>query len=316
LSQVAQLLRCLMSPTQLDVVTGALGYTGKYIARRLLATGRRVRTLVSRLDRPNPFGDQLEVAPLDFGRPDALVNHLRGVDTLFNTYWVRFSRGQTTFDRAVENTRVLIQAASDAGVRLIVHVSVTCPSENLPLPYFRGKAALEKIVIESGLPYVIVRPALIFGDEDILVHNIAWFLRRLPVFVVPGDGRYRVQPVFVGDLAELAVRLADGAENVTVDAVGPETFTFEEFVRVIARAIGRRGRIVHMSPGITCWLTAMAGRLVGDVVLTRDEIAGLMADLLVSDRPPTCSTRFTDWLRDRGEALGANYVSELARHYT
>ncbi len=316
LLRISGLLGYLMRGTQLDVVTGALGLTGKYVARQLPADGRRVRTLVSHADRPNPFGDRLEVVPLDFGRPDDLVEHLRGADTLFNTYWVRFSRGQVTFDRAVENTRVLLQAACRAGVRRIVHVSVTKPSEDLRLTYFRGKAALERLVVESGLSYAIVRPALIFGDEDILIHNIAWFLRRLPVFVVPGDGRYRVQPVFVGDLANLAMRLAGEADNVIVDAVGPETFTFDECVRCIAAAIERPGRIVHLTPRVTYWLTAIAGRLLGDVVLTRDEIAGLMADLLVSDQKPTCTARFTDWLRSRADSLGVCYVSELARHYT
>lgn len=304
-----------MRSSGFSVVTGALGFTGKYIARRLLEVGRGVRTLVSHGDRPNPFGEQVEVVPLDFRRPGDLVEHLRGADTLYNTYWVRFARGAVTFDRAVENTRVLLQAAREAGIRRIVHVSVTNPSENSPLPYFRGKAALERLVVESGLSYAIVRPALIFGDEDILIHNIAWFLRRLPVFVVPGDGRYRVQPIWAGDLAKFAVQLADQSDSMTVDAVGPETFTFEEFVRLIARAVGRRSRVVHLGPGATRWLTAMVGRIVGDVVLTRDEIAGLMADLLVSDQPPLCGKSFSDWLGERGNALGACYVSELARHY-
>ena len=304
-----------MSQAELNVVTGALGYTGKYIARRLLATGRRVRTLVSHANRPNPFGDRLEIARLDFERPAVLVEHLRGADTLFNTYWVRFPRGPVTFERAVENTRLLIRAAREPGVRRIVHVSVSNPSEDSPLPYFRGKGMLERAVIESGISYAIVRPTVIFGDEDILIHNIAWFLRRFPVFVVPGDGAYRVQPVFVEDLADLTVRLAGESDNVTVDAVGPEIFTFEECVRLIARSIGRRGRILHMSPRVTHLLTATVGKLIGDVVLTRDEIAGLMADLLVSDRPPTCVTRLTDWLRDRADTLGTHYASELARHY-
>ncbi len=304
-----------MSSAELCVVTGALGYTGRYLARRLLATGGRVRTLTNRRDRPNPFGDQLEIAPLDFGRPAQLIESLGGADVLFNTYWVRFPYGRVTFDRAVENTRILIHAAREAGVRRIVHVSVSNPSEDSPLPYFRGKGALERAVAESGLSYAIVRPTVIFGDEDILIHNIAWFLRRLPVFVVPGNGDCRMQPVFVEDLAELAVRLGRESDNVVVDAAGPEVYTFEEWVRLIAGAIGRRPRILYMSPRITYWLTAMVGRLVGDVVLTRDEIAGLMANLLISDRPATGTTRLSEWLREHGQSLGTRYESELKRHY-
>ncbi len=304
-----------MSCAELCVVTGALGYTGRYIARRLLATGGRVRTLTNRRDRPNPFGDELELAPLDFGRPARLVESLSGADVLFNTYWVRFAYGRVTFDRAVENTRTLLRAARDASVRRIVHVSVTNPSEDSPLPYFRGKAVLERAVAESGLSYAIVRPTVIFGDEDILIHNIAWFLRRLPVFVVPGNGDYRMQPVFVEDLAELVVRLGRESDNVVVDAAGPEVHTFEEWVRLIAEAIGRGPRILHMSPRVTHWLTAIVGRLVGDVVLTRDEISGLMANLLISDRPATGTTRLSEWLREHGRSLGTRYESELKRHY-
>jgi len=304
-----------LETAELNVVTGAFGYTGKYITRRLLSTGKRVRTLTGHPNRLNPFGEQVSVSPFSFDDPAELTESLRGATALYNTYWVRFSRAQVTFDQAVENTKALIKAAEEAGVRRIVHVSITNASEDSPLPYFRGKGLLENAIIHSGLSHAIVRPTVIFGAEDILINNIAWLLRRFPVFAVPGSGDYRMQPVFVEDVAEIAVNAAHRDEDVVVDAVGPDTYTFDELVRLIADKIRSKARIVHVSPALALFFSRMAGYLVNDVMLTRDEVEGLMANLLVSDGPPTGQTRLGDWLDENAESVGAKYASELKRHY-
>ncbi|MEW5763123.1 MAG: NAD(P)H-binding protein [Bacillota bacterium] len=304
-----------MEPRELDVVTGAFGYTGKYITRRLLTRGRRVRTLTGHPDRPNPFGERVEVRPFRFDNPAALVESLTGAATLYNTYWVRFPYGPVTYEKAVENTLTLIRAAEEAGVRRIVHISITNASEDSSLPYFRGKGILEKAIVSSRLSYAIVRPTVIFGAEDILINNIAWILRRFPFFAVPGRGDYRLQPVYVEDVAEIAVRAGQEDTDTVMDAVGPEIFTFEEMVRLIAARIGRQARIIHVPPGMALFLARMVGYAVGDVVLTRDEVRGLMANLLVSGGPPTAPTRFSDWLAANAGRVGTAYASELARHY-
>lgn len=180
---------------ELNVVTGAFGYTGKHIARHLLDIGKQVRTITGHPDRDNPFGGRVPAFPFNFDNPAALVKNLRGATTLYNTYWVRFNRGRVSFDTAVENTRKLISACVDAGVQRIVHVSITNASADSPLPYFRGKGLLETEIIQSGLSYAIIRPTVIFGPEDVLINNIAWLLRRFPVFAVPGAGDCRLQPV-------------------------------------------------------------------------------------------------------------------------
>ena len=148
-----------------------------------------------------------------------------------------------------------------------------------------------------------------------LINNIAWGLRRFPLFPVFGSGDYHVQPVHVYDLAGIAVAAAGESMDLTVDAAGPETLTFEELVRNIAKGIAARGRPVHMSPRIALALTWALGVLMRDVVLTRHESGGLMAALLVSETAPTGATRFSEWLRDHGDSLGRRYVSELTRHY-
>lgn len=305
-----------METNTLDVVTGAFGFTGGAITRRLLAMGKRVRTLVRRPDRPNPFGDRVRVAPYRFDDPDELARSLQGAEVLYNTYWVRFPHGHATFAGAIVNTRRLLGAAEAAGIRRIVHLSVTSASEESPLPYFRGKGILERAIRESTLSYAILRPALIYGPGDILVNNIAWFLRHLPVFAVPGDGGYRLQCADVEDVAEVAVASARRAENVVVDVVGPETFTFDGLVRLIAGAVRSRARIVHLSPGLVRPLLGLAGRAVRDVILTPDEITGLMSNLLVSGGAPVGRRRFRDWLADHGPRLGRTYASELRRHFS
>ena len=305
----------MMGQPGISVVTGAFGYTGKYIARRLLDQGSRVRTLTRTPISGSPFGDQVEVRPLDFGDPQGLAASLEGTDILYNTYWVRFARGGVTHGAAVENSRALLRAAVEAGVRRVVHISITNATQDSPLPYFRGKALAEMAVRDSGLSYAIVRPTVLFSPEDILINNIAWFLRRFPLFPIPGRGGYPVQPVFVDDVARLAVEAGTGVDDVAIDAVGPETFAFEEMVRLLARRVGSRSRLVRTPPSAALLAARIAGRLVRDVVLTKDELDGLMAGLLVSADPPTAPTRFTEWLEAEGASLGQRYASELARHY-
>ena len=301
-----------MPQAPLSVVTGAFGFSGKYIAAGLLAAGERVRTLTN---RAGGEGAGIEVAPINFADPRQLAKSLEGATTLYNTYWVRFPRGQDTHERAVINTRTLIRAAEQAGVRRIVQISVSNPSLDSPLSYFRGKAELEEAVRGSRLSYAILRPALIFGDEDILINNIACLLRRFPLFAIPGRGDYRLQPIFVEDLAALAVDAGHRAENLIIDAVGPEIFTYNELVRLIARTVGSRARIVHLSPGVVLGLSRLLGWLVNDVLLTREEIQGLMDDLLVSQQPPNASTRLSAWLAEHAGTVGARYAHELKRHY-
>jgi uncharacterized protein YbjT (DUF2867 family) len=299
----------------LHVVTGAFGYSGSYIARRLLDAGCRVRNLTGHPDRPHPLGRQVESVAFHFDDPAALAAALRGARVLYNTYWVRFARGRVTHERAVANSRVLISAAAEAGVGRIVHISIANPSDGSPFPYYRGKAAVERALIESGLSHAIIRPTVLFGGADILINNIAWMLRRLPLFGVFGAGDYHIQPVYVGDLADLAVRLGGRDDNVIADAVGPETYTFEELVRLIAERIGSRPRIVHISPALALLAARVLAWRVRDVIITRDEIGGLMANLLVSHQPPTCPTRFSEWLKQHADELGIEYRSELARHF-
>jgi NADH dehydrogenase len=297
----------------IHAVTGAYGYSGKYIAHRLLEEGHRVVTLTNSLSRANTFGDCVQAFPFHFDAPELLVDHLRGVSVLYNTYWVRFDHRLFKHADAVQNTLTLFDAARKAGVQRVVHVSITNPSEDSPLEYFRGKAKLEKALVQSGLSYAILRPAVLFGKEDILVNNIAWALRRLPLFGVFGDGHYRLQPIYVDDLARLAVEQGRSLENKIINAIGPETFTYRELVARIGQLIGKDRPIVSVPPWMGYAVGWLRGAIVGDVVITRDEIEGLMADLLYVEAPPAGQIVLTEWVKGHADTLGCHYTSELAR---
>ena len=302
-----------MTKQQIHAVTGAFGYSGKYITQRLLNKGHKVITLTNSLHRPNPFGDKVQALPFDFDQPEKLTESLRSVSVLYNTYWVRFNHPLFTQADAVKNTIILFQAAKAARVERIVHISITNPSEDYHLEYFSGKAKLEKALIETGLSYAILRPTVLFGKEDILINNIAWILRRTPVFGVFGDGQYRLQPIHVDDLAALAVEQGAARQNVIINAIGPETFTFKELVTNIARIIGKKRLIISLPPRWGYLLGVFIGKLVNDVFITKSEMEGLMADLLYVDAPPAGETRLTKWARDHADTLGRKYTSELAR---
>jgi len=325
------------------VITGAFSYTGKYTTRLLIDRGYRIRTLTNHpplrqreerqnphfsqnrgevghpatetAQRPDPFGGQVKIFPYNFDRPEELRRNLEGASTLINTYWVRFPRGRTTFDTAVRNSRTLIQAAKEAGVRRIVHVSIANPSLDSPLGYYKGKAEVEQAVVESGMSYAILRPTVIFGTEDILINNIAWFVRHFPLFAVPGDGQYGIRPIYVEDMAKALAEAVNQQGNSVCDAVGPEAFSFAELVRVVADSVGRRIGLVRVPTTVAYVSTLLTGWLVRDVVLTWEEYRGLMGGLLESKGPALGETRLSQWLAENGDRVGRHYASEVGRHF-
>ncbi len=296
-------------------VTGAFGYSGQAIAEMLLARGDRVRTLTNSPNRPHPFGDAIEVRPLAFGDPAALAEALRGCDVLVNTYWVRFNHRLFTFDQAVGNTEQLFAAAKAAGVRRVVHTSILKPTEGRGLAYYDGKKRLEESLAASGLEHTILRPGVLFGRGDILVNNIAWVLRRMPFFGVFGDGQYRLAPLHVEDFAAIALRAVDRDAGLPpiVDCHGPETFRYEELARTVGEIIGVRRRVLRVGPGVGYLVSKVLNPLVGDVIITREEIEGLMRGLLWSEERSLGRIRLTAWAREHRDSLGVRYASELGR---
>ena len=298
-----------------NAVTGPFSYTDKYVAEMLLGRGARVRGFV-RPGAHRPHASAVDCRTLQFQDLDQLARDLDGVDVLYNTYWIRFEHGGTAFADAVENTQRLARAAQRAGVRRIVHVSVSNPSHDSPFAYFRGKAAAEDAVTAAGVPVSIVRPTLVFGREDVLINNMAWLMRRLPVFPVFGGGEFGVQPVFVGDVAELVISEAANPKARVIDAAGPDVFRFADFLRLLRSRAGGRALLLPMPASLAFAGSLPLSAVLGDVLITREEIGALMAGLLVSNDPPTTPTSFLDWAAAERSVLGRGYTSELQRHWS
>jgi nucleoside-diphosphate-sugar epimerase len=301
--------------TGVDVVTGAFGYSGAAIARALIDKGRSVRTVTGHpqrgLDHPG-----IDIRPLDFDDQIGLVESLRGATTLYNTYWVRFAHGRVDHDLAVANSRTLFLAAKRAGIRRIVHISITNPSAHSPFPYFRGKALVERSLAESEVSFAVLRPAILFGSDGVLINNIAWLLRRVPVFVIGGTGDYRIRGIHVDDLAKLCLQAGAGTEDTVTDAVGPERPTFNELVKSIRGAVGAQARIIHVPGACVPPLSSVLGLVLRDVLLTKEEYQAMAAGLADTDGPPTGSIRLSAWISEHRDVLGLNYANELSRHFS
>ncbi|HEY3087962.1 MAG TPA: NAD(P)H-binding protein [Jatrophihabitantaceae bacterium] len=302
-------------PEAVDAVTGAFSYSGAAIARELQAAGRGVRTLTGHPDRAAPTAMEIDTRPLNFGDPAELTRSLRGVHTLYNTYWVRFARGHVDHQTAVANSRTLFEAAANAGVRRIVHVSITHPSADSPYPYFRGKAQVEQILADVGVAYAIARPAILFGGNDVLINNIAWLLRHLPVFAVGGRGDYRIRAIHVEDLARLCVHLGARDDTVVVDAVGPQSLTFRQLVNAVRSAVGSHAIVVPVPAILLTGLSHALSLALRDTLLTHEEYQAMVDGLADSDAPTTGTIVFTDWVTEQGPTLGRRYANELDRHF-
>ncbi len=295
-------------------VTGAFGFTGSYIAKKLLANGHRVVTLTNSLKRESALQGSIEARPYSFDDFDKLVESLQDVEVLYNTYWVRFNYGQSTHEQALENSKILFQAAKKAGVSRIVHISIANASVDSPFSYFRCKALAELALEQTGLSYAILRPAALFGQGGILINNIAWALRRMPVFAVFGSGNYHIQPIHVDDLAALAVDWGQKDSNAKVAAIGPDLFTYRELVNTIGESIGYKRPIMRLPAFLGYFSAWLIGLVMRDVFATKDEIDGLMADLLqAKGNPPTGQISLKIWAKEHKDTLGVYYSSELAR---
>ena len=300
--------------TDFDVVTGAFSYSGAVIARELQASGHRVRTLTGHPGRA-PAATAIEVRPLDFADPAGLADSLRGARVLVNTYWVRFAHGHVSHETAVAQSRVLFQAAAEAGVGRVVHVSITHPSADSPYPYFRGKAAVEQALVDFGLPHTVLRPSILFGGNGVLINNIAWLLRHLPVFAVGGTGEYRIRPIHVDDLARLCVRSASSTGNEVLDAVGPERPAFIDLVRFIKDVVGSRSQVVRVPGSLISPAARLLGLALRDTLLTADEFQAMAGGLADTDGPATGEISLNQWITDHKGTLGRSYANELTRHF-
>lgn len=297
-------------------ITGVAGYTGSYAATRFLNRGWEVLNLTGHPNR-SPVDSRVTTALLS-DNVSELTAALAGCEVLVNTYWIRFERGNKTYADAIRKTKCLIEAAKNAKVRKIVHISIANPEKGAAnkLPYYQGKMQVEELIKSSTVSSSILRPTVIFGKEGILINNITWFLRNLPVFGIPGKGDYKLQPVYVEDLADLIFEQAQNSEDCTVDAVGPEQFQFADLLETLKKATGSKCLLIKMPEILALTAVKAIGAMKDDVIMTQDELAGLKLGLLAVEGPAACPTKLSDWIKENSNWLGTKYFSEVKKHYS
>ena len=298
----------------LNLVTGAFGFTGKYISDLLIKKGEKVRTLTSKTDI-NLYNENIEVFQYNFEDKEYLIKAMSGAEKLFNTYWIRFPYKSHTFEKVVFRTKILIDCAKEADIKKIIHISVSNANSKSKLNYFKYKGIVEEMIKDSKIDYFILRPTIIFGKESILINNIAWFLRKFPIFIVFGKGKYLVQPIFIEDIAKIAVLESDNSANKIIDIVGPEVFEFKEMVNFIKTKISSKCKILYLPTFLFQIFIPILNFLTKDVVLTKEELKALKENLLYSKEEPIGQKKFTDWIEENKFDVGKEYFSELLRHY-
>lgn len=306
-----------------NLVTGSFSFSGKFITNELLKTGERVETFTNHPVTTNPNYSKITIKQYVFNDFNALVENFKGVDTFFNSYWIRFPYGSTSWMDAIRYSKDLFKACKLAGVKKIVHISVTNPKINSPYAYFKGKAIVEDLLKKSGVPYTILRVAWMFEEGDILTNNIAWILRHMPIFGIFGKGEYKIQPVSLKTLGKVAIEnryLGDKTINInkTIDVIGPETLTYKEYVSLINRTIHAK-TILFPFPWFAIQIPIFVSKVIGfalhDRLLTKDEIYSLKDNLLLTDSPPIGNVSFKKWLEKNKNNIGLKWANEVKRHY-
>jgi uncharacterized protein YbjT (DUF2867 family) len=297
------------------VITGAFSYSGSYIEEAFLEDGWTVRTLTRNPERAHRLQGKIDANPLDFEKIEDIEKDLRGASVLVNSYWVRFDHGDSSFAQAIQNSERLFQAAQRAGVKRIIHLSVSNADLDSELPYYSGKAKVENALMKLGPGISILRPTLIFGDEELLLNNIAWLLRKLPIFVIPVNGEYRLQPIYIKDLANLALRESKERGNRIIDAAGPEVLSFSDLIQKLIELTKSRTLRLHLPPRIAILLAKLLSVFLKDVLLTMDELQGLMQEKLYVGDDRIDGLKFSEWARQHAHKLGLSYTNELNRHH-
>jgi uncharacterized protein YbjT (DUF2867 family) len=297
-------------------LTGAFSYTGRYIGQELLRRKISFQSLTNH-PRPSVFPSaSIPVAPLQFQDAPSLIATLRKSTILVNTYWIRYPAKGISHETAVQNIEFLVQCAKQAGIHKIIHISVSNPSKDSQLSYYKGKAEAEEIIQQSGIPFTILRPTLVFGKEDVLLHNIAWLLRYFPFFVFPSPSTCFIQPIFAEEVGCFAVESIHSYPNQTMDLAGPEVVSMKEMVQKIGRATGYTRPIYSTSLGITMAAVRILNTILHDRIITEEEILGLQNNLLVSSQPPLGKISFSDWLVQEGSSLCSHYINDYKRFFS
>lgn len=289
------------------LLTGATGFVGTNLLRELLKEGLAVRCLV----RSPSKGEALkalggEVAYGDITDRASISRALEGVDTVVHLVGILVEVGKVTFEAIhTEGTRNMVEACKERDVKRFIHISALGTRPNARSQYHKTKWKAEEIIRASGLEHTIFRPSVIFGKEDKFTNLFASAIRLSPVVIIPGNGKNRMQPVFVKDLVKaMVMSIKDpGHINRTYEIGGSEKLNFDEIIDTICRVLGRRRLKCHipmvlMRPGAT-----IVEFLLSKPPITRDQLLMLEEDNTTEEKAlevvfGITPTRFEEGMRE------------------
>ncbi len=296
------------------LVTGASGFIGRHVCRALAERGVIVRCFA----RPHsnladlPL-DSFEVAHGDISDAISISNALPGVDAVVHLVGIiRENGGQRFVSVHAEGTRNVIASMAERKVERLVYVSALGPRSGDTSAYARSKMGAEEIIMRSSTQWTIFRPSLVHGHDGGLVRQFVEMLRAPWPVPLIGDGRQKLQPVYVEDLARLVVGAAlDGTGvNESFDVGGPDVMTFEEFVQALSEALldGKRHTMAHVPVGMARVAAQVLETVLDSPPVTRDQIA-MIQETLTCDPLPVAE-RFGLVLTPLRKAL-AEYAPKL-----
>ena len=271
------------------LVTGATGVVGQHLLARLKERGQPLRPLVrdaaaaARLRAPN-----VEPAIGDVTDPASLRRAMEGVETVIHLVAIIVEKGDRTFQRInAQGTRNIVAAATEAGVTRFLHMSANGARDNPRYPYLQAKWQGQQAVIESGLPYGILRPSLIFGAGDQFFNTLATLVRLNPIVPIVGDGKSMFQPIWVEDVCTCFERMLDDDAYLGqgYDVGGPEQLSYEEMVDVIMRVLGRRRPKMHVPVALMKPAAALMQAVLPTPPVTPGQLTLLEIDNVTAPNP-------------------------------
>jgi len=270
---------------RLICIFGGGGFVGRYVAQALLERGARLRIAERNIKNAmhiKPLGNlgQTQFVSADVTRKDSVTRAVRGCDAVVNLVGVL----KGDFERVhVEGARNVAQAAAAAGCRSLLHLSAIGADSASPSRYGRSKGDGEKAVLQAFPDAIILRPSIIFGREDQFINRFAGMIAMLPVVpIIGGDTRF--QPIFVGDVADVAARALSQPElyaGQTFELGGPEILSMGDINRRIARMTGRDRTFVDVPDVAASLMARVLGPLPG-APITADQYRMLQKDNVVA----------------------------------
>lgn len=250
------------------LVTGGTGFLGKLLVSQLSELGYPVRTMVSPSPRtPDlPRKVPVEIAVTSLADERGLRAAMVGVDSVYHLISGEWKGSRTSLMQVdIQGTRAVVQAALDAGVKRIFYVSHLGADRASAYPVLKAKGIAEESIRRSGLEYTIIRSALAYGPQDAFTSGIAGILQILPYFfLVPGDGRNLLQPIWAQDLVTCLAWALDDRDTINrlYEIGGPEYFTFRQIVEIVMDKIQVRRRLLYVRPPYLRWLTRVLDTII------------------------------------------------------